>query len=90
METESTRVQTGLRFPPVLINKLKAKAKRNNMSFNRYVENVLKKDVEGEFPHLNREDFIKDNRFLAFGKMIPDFTKEQIEADPKLAHILGV
>lgn len=87
---ETTRIQTGLRFRPALIEKLKIKAKRSNKSFNRYVEDLLEKDVADEFPHLNREDFIKDNVFLSFGKLIPEFTKEQIEADPKLAHILGV
>ena len=87
---ETTRVQTGLRFKPALIEKVKNKAKRSNKSFNRYVEDLLEKDVADEFPHLNREDFVKDNPFLAFGKMIPDFTEEQINADPKLAHILGL
>ena len=49
----------------------------------------LEKEVADEFPHLDREDFVKDNEFLSFGKLIPDFSKEQLEADPKLAHILG-
>lgn len=87
MQTE--RVQTGLRFPPALIAKLKSKAKRNNKSFNRFVEDVLEKEVADELPRLNREDFLKDNEFLSFGKMIPDFTKEQLEENPILAHILG-
>lgn len=86
---ETVRVQTGLRFPPALIAKLKSRAKRSNKSFNRYVEDVLEKEVADEFPHLDREDFVKDNEFLSFGKLIPDFSKEQLEADPKLAHILG-
>jgi hypothetical protein len=88
METE--RIQTGLRFKPALIAKLKSKAKRNNKSFNRYVEDVLEREVADEFPHLNREDFVNNNEFLSFGKLIPEFSKEQLEADPKLAHILGI
>lgn len=90
METERTRVQTGLRFTPALINKLKAKAKRSNKSFNRYVEDVLERDVELEFPHLRREDFTKDNEFLTLGKTIGKIPQELIDKDPKLAHILGV
>lgn len=87
---EISRIQTGLRFKPALIEKVKDKAKRSNKSFNRYVEDLLEKDVADEFPHLNREDFVKDNEFLAFGKLIPEFSQEQIDADPKLAHILGL
>lgn len=87
---ETTRIQTGLRFKPALIEKVKNKAKRSNKSFNRYVEDLLEKDVSDEFPRLDREDFVKDNEFLAFGKLIPEFSQEQIEADPKLAHILGL
>lgn len=87
---ETTRIQTGLRFRPALIEKLKIKAKRSNKSFNRYVEDLLEKDVADEFPHLNREDFIKDNEFLALGKTIGEIPQEVIDADPKLAHILGV
>ena len=87
---ETTRIQTGLRFKPALIEKVKNKAKRSNKSFNRYVEDLLEKDVADEFPRLDREDFVKDNEFLAFGKLIPEFSQEQIEADPKLAHILGL
>lgn len=87
METE--RIQTGLRFRPSLIAKLKSKAKRSNKSFNRYVEDILEREVEDEFPKLNREDFLRNNEFLSFGKMIPEFTREQIDANPVLAHILG-
>ena len=87
---ETARIQTGLRFRPALIEKLKIKAKRSNKSFNRYVEDLLEKDVADEFPHLNREDFIKDNEFLALGKTIGEIPQEVIDADPKLAHILGV
>jgi hypothetical protein len=87
---ETTRIQTGLRFRPALIEKLKIKAKRSNKSFNKYVEDLLEKDVADEFPHLNREDFIKNNEFLALGKTIGEIPQEVIDADPKLAHILGV
>lgn len=87
---ETVRVQTGLRFRPALIEKLKNKAKRNNKSFNRYVEDLLEKDVADELPKLNREDFLKDNTFIALGKTIRAIPQEMIDRDPKLAHILGV
>ena len=87
---ETPRVQTGLRLPPMLIDKLKAKARRSNKSFNRYVEDVLARDVTDEFPHLDREAFVRDNEFLALGKTIGEIPREVIDGDPKLAHILGV
>ena len=87
---ETVRIQTGLRFRPALIEKLKIKAKRSNKSFNRYVEDILEKEVADELPKLDREDFVKENRFLALGKTIRDIPQEQIDNDPKLAHILGV
>jgi len=87
---ETVRVQTGLRFPPALIAKLKSRAKRSNKSFNRYVEDILEKEVADEFPRLNREDFLKNNRFLSLGKTMGEIPGEVIEKDPKLAHILGV
>ena len=88
METE--RIQTGLRFKPALIAKLKSKAKRSNKSFNRFVEDVLEKEVADEFPRLNREEFLKDNKFLALVKTIREIPQELIDENPKLAHILGV
>lgn len=87
---ETMRIQTGLRFSPALIEKLKNRAKRCNKSFNRYIEDILEKEVADEFPKLNREDFLKNNRFLAFGKTVREIQREQIDNDPKLAHILGV
>ena len=88
METE--RVQTGLRFKPALIAKLKSKAKRSNKSFNRYVEDILEKEVAQELPKLRRDDFLTGKTFHIQGNKMPVITQEQIENDPKLAHILGV
>ena len=87
---ETPRVQTGLRFKPALIEKVKIKAKRSNKSFNRYVEDLLEKDVASEMPVLHREDFLSGRTFLIQGSMKPVITQEQIENDPKLAHILGL
>lgn len=56
---------------------------------NKYVEMVLEREIEKDFPRLNRKEFVKENEFYKFGKMIPPFTEEQLERDPKLRHILG-
>ena len=87
---ETRRIQTGLRFRPALIEKLKIKAKRNNKSFNRYVEDLLEKDVATEFPILRRGDFLSGKTYHIQGNKRPVITGEQIDNDPKLAHILGL
>lgn len=86
---KSKKVQTGLRLPLLLINQLKAKAKQEGKSFNAYVEEVLERDVELVFPKLRREDYPPDEELMAMGLPMPEFTKEDLENDPRLAHILG-
>ena len=86
---KSKKVQTGLRLPLLLINQLKAKAKQEGKSFNAYVEEVLERDVELVFPKLRREDYPPDVELMAMGLPMPEFTKEDLENDPRLAHILG-
>ena len=85
----SKKIQTGLRLPELLINQLKTKARQEGKSFNAYVEEVLERDVTLVFPKLKREDFQPDEELLAIGREIPPFTKEELESDPRLAHIWG-
>ena len=87
---ETPRIQTGLRFRQALIDKVKSKAKHSNKSFNRYVEELLEKDVADELPALRREDFLTGRTFHVKGSKKPLITREQIDNDPKLAHILGL
>ena len=86
---EATRVQTGLRLKPALIARLKRKARKNNQTFNGYVEQLLESATETAVPQLSRAGFMLDQEFVALGKTIPAFTKEEIERDPKLAYLLG-
>ena len=83
------RLQTGLRLKPVLINQLKLRASKNGKSFNGYVEEILHKAVSLNHPHLDRADFIPTDEILRLGSTIPAFTKEELENDPKLAHLLS-
>ena len=89
MNMRSKKIQTGLRLPELLINQLKTKARQEGKSFNAYVEEVLERDVALVFPKLKREDFQPDEELMAMGLHIPEFTKEDLENDPRLAHILG-
>lgn len=51
MET-TQKVQTGLRLSPTLIARLKLEAKRNHMSFNGDVENLLDNTTMPRLPKL--------------------------------------
>jgi len=86
---ENVKVQTGLRFTPGLIARLKRNAKKNSMSFNKYVENILEKTTAPDFQQLRREDFLPGPEILSLGKTIPDFTREELDNDPKLAYLLS-
>ena len=89
MNNGLTKVQTGLRLSPALIERLKRGAKKNDMSFNGFVEELLEKAVAPAFPALKREDYLPDERLLRLGKTIPAVTEEQLAEDPKLAYILS-
>ena len=89
MEQGTVKIQTGLRFSPALISRLKRNAKSKNMSFNGYVEELLESAVFPSMPKLRREDFQPDGQILQLGKTIRDFAEEEIAADPKLAYILS-
>ena len=89
MEQGAVKVQTGLRFSPALISRLKRNAKNKNMSFNGYVEDLLESAVFPSMPKLKREDFQPDEQILRLGKTIPAFTEDEIANDPKLAYILS-
>ncbi len=71
------------------MEKAKRRAKQENLSFNAYIERLLEQDSRLEWPTLPA-DFKVSEEILSFqidGWKEP--SKEELEADPKLAHILG-
>ena len=72
-----SRAQTIVRFPVELMERLKYQAKRANM---------LDEATAVKAPRL-REVSEEDRAWAAKYKIIPAPTKEQLDADPKLAHI---
>lgn len=88
MET-TQKVQTGLRLSPALISRLKLEARRNHMSFNGYVENLLDNTTMPRLPKLKRKDYAPSEEILQLGRTIPAFTQEELENDPKLAYLLS-
>ena len=85
----TTRVQTAFRFTPELLTRIRRAARKENLSVNQYVERTLDKATEPVFPKLP-QDFKIDDDILAFaGKIhMKPFTKEELDADPKLAYLV--
>lgn len=86
---ETARVSSLIRLQPGLMERAKRRAKQENLSFNAYIERLLEQDSRFEWPTLPA-DFKVSEEILGFqidGWKEP--SKEELEADPKLAHILG-
>lgn len=86
---ETARVSSLIRLQPGLMERAKRRAKQENLSFNAYIERLLEQDSRLEWPSLPA-DFKVSEEILGFqidGWKEP--SKEELEADPKLAHILG-
>ena len=82
----NTRVQTVIRLRPELMMRIKYRAKGQGLSVNAYVEKVLEEDALPKIPKIS-EDFEIDPVIASFGGMLREPTREEVESDPKLAHI---
>ncbi len=97
---ENTRtVQTAFRFKPELIDRIKLKARRNGTSVNAYVEQLIEKDLgkdEDRYEAIYRElakiklpETISSGVQALSGICPPtEYTKEELDADPKLAYLV--
>ena len=84
---ETTRIQTVLRLPPELMERVKRSARKEKCSFNSYVERILDQATGQDFPTLP-PDFKLSDDIRALGRFewkAP--TAEELEADPKLAYL---
>lgn len=87
IEMETTRIQTVLRLPPELMERVKRSARKEKSSFNSYVERILNQATGPVFPVLP-SDFEVSGEVRDLRRMkleVP--TAEQLEADPKLAYL---
>ena len=84
---ETARIQTVLRLPPELMERVKRSARKEKCSFNSYVERILDRAVGPVFPTLPPEFQVsKEIRELRrFECKEP--TADALEADPKLAYL---
>ena len=84
---ETARISTIIRLRPGIMAQAKRRAKQKNLSFNAYVENILDRESRVEWPVLP-PDFKVSEEILNFQiKDWKEATKEELEADPRLAHI---
>ncbi len=90
MDADNTRmVQTTVRLPIELVNRVKRQAKRENRSFNSFVEHTLYKATELVFPKLKPEDFIISDEIKSLtAKNFRRPSQEELDADPKLAYLV--
>ena len=89
MATSTTRVQTAFRFTPELLARIRRAARKENLSVNQYVERTLDKATELVFPKLPQDLKIDDDIMAFAGKIhLRPFTKEELDADPKLAYLV--
>ena len=89
--TTSRKVQTAFRIDEGLLRRAKLKAKHEGRSLNNMVEEALERMVpaELEWPKVKISDEI-DPEILAMRLGHIQFTEEEITADDRLAHALGV
>ena len=87
----STRIQTAFRLDTRLVSRLKLKARRENKSLNRLVEENLMKvaPAELEWPKVKfplKTDPVFD---MPMPKAPLKFTREELDADPKLEYLVN-
>ncbi len=83
---ETVRESALIRLRPDLMARAKRQAKQEHLSFNAFVEKTLEKVVEPEWPV--RPQKISDE-ILGMACIPADWrpTQEELDADPRLAHI---
>ena len=88
MRVIETKVQTGIRLNPELYNRLKIRAKKENKSFNRFVEGILESAAGLDYPKLEPSVTISEET-LALGETLPHYTPDELSADERLAYLLS-
>lgn len=84
----AARVQTVIRLRPEVMERVKYRAKSQNISVNAFVENSLVEATKVPIPKLPK-DFKIDPLVESLSGIFPPTTKEMLESDDRLAYILG-
>lgn len=84
---ETARIQTVLRLPPELMERVKRNARKEKRSFNSYVEHLLDKATETEFPSLPPDFKVSEDILSLQCSESEEPTAEMLADDPKLAYL---
>lgn len=84
----AARVQTVIRLRPEVMERVKYRAKSQNISVNAFVENALVEATKMPIPKLPK-DFKIDPLVESLSGIIPAPSKEMLESDDRLAYILS-
>ncbi len=81
------RIQTVIRLNPDVMSRVKRQAKRENISFNSFVEKVLERAATPSFPELP-PDFMVSEEIRSMARFeMPEESAELLEKDPKFAYL---
>lgn len=84
------RIQTVLRLPKHLYYRVKLYAEREGRSFNNYVETLLAKATDMDWPTIPKDFEIPEEiqNLRPKKSVIKRPTQEQLDNDPKLAYLM--
>ena len=89
MTVQTRKIQTAFRLDSALLNRAKRKAREQSISLNHLVEKAVESYVGSfQFPEVKIPERIPD-WILDLSKEVRPFTKEELEADDRLAYILS-
>ena len=84
---ESARIQTVLRLPPELMDRVRRNARKQKCSFNSYVEQILDRATEPQFPNIP-DDFQVGAEITGMGRFnYVEPSADKLNADHKLAYL---
>lgn len=89
-------VQTAFRFKPEMVKSMKRQAAKSGVSLNRYVENLIERDLSSaELADFKKQFGISAGALVIseeiMGLTLNDFllSEEDIKSDDRLSYILG-
>ena len=87
MET-APRISILIRLRPELMERVKRRARLEKRSFNSYVEHVLDKETEVEWPKIGPDFKVSEEILALRATSYQRPSQEEIDADPKLAYLM--
>ncbi|MBO4611278.1 MAG: Arc family DNA-binding protein [Bacteroidales bacterium] len=84
------RIQTVLRLPESLYNRVKLYAERDGRSFNSYVEKILAINTDMDWPKIPKDFDVPEEILNLVPKksVIKRPSQEVLDNDPKLAYLM--